>query len=503
MNMFSRLFVTKDKLSEQDVARGSRLLVTDGVCAMGMGALAGGPFLAAFALAIGASHYEIGMLATIALLSQLMQFPGLALIRYFPRRRAIVTVLSGLSRLLWLFIILIPLLFVNRGITFMLQWFMISALVGAAAGPAWNFLLRDIIPKDSFGRLFARRMTLGTALALALTLTGGWFVDWWKAAWPDTALYAYSCLFGAGLLLGLGATFAASRLPEPTMKKDTGTPFISLVTNPVKDGNFRKLLVFVGFWSFAVNMAGPFFVIYMLNRIGISLGLVTMLTVTSQVASLLFLKIWGRLADRYSCKSVLSASGPLFFVSVLAWCFTTMPERYFLTVPLLFAIHALAGMALAGVNVSSAGIALKLSPPDKAHGYMTVFGLAGAVAGAFAPLLGGMLADFFSARELALSLTWSDPLRELSMYALNFKALDFVFLIAFAVGMFALHKLAAVNETGEVPQEKVVGELLDQVFMPFKMASSVEGLRNRAALPVAWLLKAKKRHAGKQTADIE
>ncbi|NQU38404.1 MAG: MFS transporter [Lentisphaerae bacterium] len=497
-NLFTGLFETTDQLSEQDAKRGSRLLIMDGVCATGMGALAGGPFLAAFALAIGASNYEIGMLATIGLLSQLMQLPGLALINFFPKRRAIVTLFAGASRLLWLFIVLIPLLFVNRGMTFLLQWFLISALVGAAAGPAWNSLLRDIVPKESFGRVFAQRMAMGTVLALGLTLGGGWFVDRWKAVSPDTALYAYSCLFGVGIVFGVLATIAVSRLPEPTMKRNADTSLLDLIVDPVKDANFRKLLVFLAFWSFAVNMAGPFFVIYMLQRIGISLSLVTLLTVASQMANLLFLKVWGKLADRYSCKSVLAVSGPLFLVSVLAWCFTTMPERYFFTIPLLFAIHALSGIGLAGVNISAAGIALKLSPSEKAHGYMTVFGLVGALAGACGPLMSGLLADFFAARELGLSLNWSDPARQLSVHAVDLKALDFVFLIAFVVGMFAMRRLAAVKEEGEVPHDKVLGELLDQVFMPFRMVSSVEGLRNRVAQPVASLLRATRKRREKE-----
>lgn len=498
INPLSRLLVTSEQLNEHDIRRGSRLLVVDGVCAMGMGSLAGGPFLAAFALAIGASNYEIGMLVTIALLSQLMQLPGLALTRYFPKRRAIVTISAGIARLLWLFIILIPLLFVNRGITFLLQWFMIAALVGAVAGPAWNSLLRDIIPQQQFGRVFAQRMVLGTALALGLTLFGGWFVDRWTAVAPDTALYAYSCLFALGLALGLVATFVVARLPEPTMAKNPQVSVMNLVIDPVKDHNFRKLLVFLAFWSFAVNMAGPFFVIYMLQRIGLSLSIVTILTVSSQLANLLFLKLWGRLADRYSCKAVLAASGPLFLFSVLAWCFTTMPERYLLTIPVLFVIHILSGIGLAGVNISATGIALKLSPSAKAHGYMTVFGLVGALAGACGPLVSGLLADLFAARELSLTLNWSDPTRLLSVYALNFKALDFVFLIAFAVGMFAMRRLSAVTEEGRIPHTNVLNEVFDQAMLPIKMISSVEGLRNRIALPVASLLRIQRKRQQKK-----
>ncbi len=235
-----------------------------------MEALAGGPFLVAFALAIGASHYDVGMLATIALLSQLMQLPGLALVNAFPKRRAITAILAGISRLLWIFIILIPFLFVNKGMSFLIQWFLIAAMVGAAAGPAWNSLLRDIVPKASFGRVFARRMVLGTALALVLTLGGGYFVDWWQARFPDTVLYAYSCLFLVGVVLGVCGLFAVARLPEPAMKVEHKTSLLDLLKDPLNDSNFRRLLVFIGLWSFAVNIAGPFFIIYMLqrNRVG-------------------------------------------------------------------------------------------------------------------------------------------------------------------------------------------------------------------------------------------
>ncbi|MFC1461003.1 MFS transporter [Verrucomicrobiota bacterium] len=492
-SFFSGLFRTQEALSGQDIVRAERILTVDSVCATGMGALAGGPFLAAFALAIGASNYEVGMLATIALLSQLMQIPGLFITNFFRKRRAITAILAGASRLLWVFIILIPVLFVNRGVTFLLQWFLIAALVGAAAGPAWNSLLRDIVPKQNMGRVFAHRMRLGIGVAMVLTLGGGRFVDWWQSHSPDTVLYAYSCLFAVGVVLGVCGAFAVGRLPEPAMKTDHKQSVFELMKEPVRDSNFRKLLVFAAFWSFAVNMAGPFFIIYMLRRIEISLSMVTLLTVTSQLSNVLFLKIWGRMADRFSSKSVFAVSGPMFFISVLAWSFTTMPDRYFLTIPLLFAIHILSGCALAGVNLCSSSIALKLSPADKAHGYMTVFGLVAALAGACGPFIGGILADFFANRELGLSLSWSDPVRQLSVYAINLKALDFVFLTAFFVGLFAMHKLALVKEEGEIPEGKVVTELIDQVVLPFKMVSSVEGLMNRVSHPVSMIIQQKNR----------
>ncbi|MDA0990163.1 MAG: MFS transporter, partial [Verrucomicrobia bacterium] len=316
--------------------------------------------------------------------------------------------------------------------------------------------------------------------------------------------YAYSCLFIVATALGVGASVAVSRLPETTMAATGGPSTISLLVRPFRDQNFRRLLVFIGFWGFAVNMAAPFFIIYMIQRIGLPLGLVTILTVVSQLSHMLFLNFWGSIADRYSSKSGLLVSGPLFLLTVLAWNFTTLPERYFFTIPLLFIIHIVSGLALAGVNICASAIALKLSPSERAHGHMTVFSLVGALCGAVGPVIGGLLADYFDQRELAVSLHWSDPLHAYSVSAMNFKSLDFVFVLTFIVGIFSIHRLAFVKEEGEVPQGRVISELLDQVILPFRMITSIEGVRNRMAMPVAAVFRgARRRLVSPLTRDPE
>jgi len=481
-------FTTKDALSEQDTRLGLRMIVVDGVCSTAMITLQGGVFITAFALALGASNYEIGLLVTIAFLSQLMQLPGLWLLTRFRKRKLLTAVCVGAARLLWIFIILIPVLFVDRGMTFMLQWLIIASLVAALPGPAWNSLLRDVVPSEKMGRVFSTRIALGTALALSLTLAGGYFVTWWKDAHPANPLYGYSLIFAAGMVFGLLGAMAISRIPEPTMP-EVGTGNIrSLLVTPMKDRNYRRLLYFIASWNFAVNMAGPFFVIYMLKRIEISLFLVTMLVVVSQVTNLVFLRVWGRLADRFSNKSVMSTSGLLFLLSVLAWCFTTMPEKHVLTYPLLVLIHVMSGMATAGTVIASVNIALKLSPKEQAHGYMTVFGITGALAGALGPLVGGVLADFFSARSLDLAINWADPARKLSVYAVNLKALDFLFLISFLMGLYALHRLVSVKEEGEVENKRIMSEFMTEMTGPLRTVSSVSGMRRIALIPVSALL---------------
>jgi MFS family permease len=341
----------------------------------------------------------------------------------------------------------------------------------------------DIVPEKIRGSVFSTRLLLGTLSALTLTLLGGWFVDGWKTARPEHAIYAYSILFTVGVLFGLAGTFAVTRFPEPEMHGEEEIPLFGLLKTPFEDENFRRLLKFVSVWAFSINLAGPFFIIYMMKRLELGLFEVTVLTVINQGSNLLFLRIWGRLADRLSNKSVLAVSSPMFLLAVLGWTFTTMPDKHFLTVPLLIVIQLLTGMSLAGVSVSSANIALKLSPKGLAHAYMTVHGIIGSLAGAIAPLMGGLMATYFTSRQLSVSLNWSEPGRNMSIHAMDLKSLDFLFFISVIVGFYALHLLSQVREEGEVDEEEVRAHLMAEIAAPFRMITTMAGLRHLATIP--------------------
>ncbi|NLF31059.1 MAG: MFS transporter [Planctomycetes bacterium] len=479
-----RLFHTQQSLTPADRRRAAGALMVDGVCSSAMVTLQGGPFLAAFAIALGASNYEVGLLATIGFASQLMQLLGLLLVQRMPVRRAIIVLTAGASRLLWVLILLIPVLFADRGTTFLMQWLFVAAALGAMGVPAWNSLIRDVVPARIMGRLFSRRLVLWMISALVLTGAGGYFVDGWTLWLPDHALYAYSILFAAGLAFGLVGLAAIARLPEPRLEPARAS-LADLLKGPVADRRFRNLLHYIAFWNFAVNMAGPFFIVYLLQRIGLALGTVTMLVVISQITNTLFLRIWGKLADRYSNRSVLAISSPLFLLAIVGWTFTTLPEKHLLTMPLLVAIHVLSGMSLAGVSLASWNIAIKLSPPGQTHAYMAVYGIAGAVGGAVAPMLGGVFADFFATRELAVRINWIDGGQTYGVEALSFKALDFLFLLAFVLGVFSLRFLRRVHEDGHVEEKVVREDLLNETFALFRVVSTIPGLRYLIAGPLS------------------
>lgn len=214
------------------------------------------------------------------------------------------------------------------------------------------------------GTYLASRLAAATALGAVLSVIAGFSIDGLTNALGDAST-AYGIIFLLAAICGLWGAFLLTKVPEPRLPpRDVSAKWITTLITPVKDPNFRRLLIFSGAWSFTVIMSGAFFAVYMLQRIGIPMSGVILFAVLSQVTNIYFFKVWGRIADRFSNKSVLAVSVPLFIL--LLYPFTTRPERYSMTIPLLTVIHIIGGIATAGFNLCAANIALKLAPHGKA-----------------------------------------------------------------------------------------------------------------------------------------
>lgn len=473
-------------VSESQLHRGLRSLLYDGMCSQVMGTLTGGAFLVAFALLLGASNTVIGLIAAVGPLAQILQIPAIYLVEKVRLRKVLVVSSSFLSRLFWLVIAGLP-WFAPESVRvpmFMAALFLYFGL-GAVSGCAFNSWMRDLIPEGIMGRYFARRLAISIALGAGLSLMAGIGVDYYEKI-GEKAIGAYSILFVFGAAAGLLGVYSLSRIPEPRMAPAQPQGLWQLLTEPFRDYNFRRLVLFLGSWNFAVNMAGPFFVVYMLRRLDMSMTWIMVLAVGGQFVNVAFLRIWGTLADRFTNKSVLSVSGPLFILVIAIWPFTTLPDRWVLTIPLLVAIHVLSGISTAGVTLATGNIALKLAPRGKATAFLATNALVSGLAATVAPILGGIFADFFADRQLNLTLNWfsqSGIEETFRLHALDLKGLDFVFGISFLLGLYAWHRLLGVREEGEVEEAVVITEFYAEVRKAVRNISNVAGLRHLTYFP--------------------
>jgi MFS family permease len=475
----SKRFAVKETLTEDELQIGFRNVTRDGICSQSMVSLTQGAFLVGFALKLGATNIVIGLLSAIIPLAQLIQIPSIYLVESYRVRRKISVFASATSRTLLFFMALIPFLFSPQlGLIFLLLALVLNTTIGAISTCSWNSWMHDLVPPDRLGSVFSRRMTLATAVSIPIFVISGFFIDFSKKLFPDFELYGYSILFFLGFIAGMiGINFLA-RIPEPRMKpSETSQGFLKQILEPFKDLNFRKLLIFLGVWNFAVNLAAPFFTVYMLTVLGLQMSAVIIFMTLSLLMNIAFLRLWGRFSDRFSNKSVLGVCGPLFIICIFLWTFTSIPGWGALTVPLLVTIHLLLGISTAGITLASGNIGLKLAPEGQATAYLATNSFISSLSAGFAPLLGGVLADSLAGTELTWTITWTSPTGILTFQTLNFRQWEFVFFFAVLIGIYSIHRLAMVQERGEVKEEVVVKELRSEVMRGLRSVSSAVGLQ--------------------------
>lgn len=472
-----------------------------------MTSLTTGAFLVAYALLLGASNTIIGLIASVGPLTQILQIPAIYLIERTRRRKALAVAAALLSRSFWFVIAALPWL-VDLGaegarIPMLLVCLTLYSGFGTIQSCAFNSWKRDIVPESIMGRYLAKRLTIATAMSAVLTLASGFVIDRGSQT-MESAIPVYSLLFAMGAGFGFIGAFALSHVPEPQMAPSTGASLYRLLMEPLRDVNFRKLLMFLGSWNFAVNLAAPFFSVYLIKTLQMPMAWVIGLSVASQFANVVFYRIWGRLADRFSNKSVMSVSGSLFVVTIAAWPFVTLPDKYVLTIPLLVLIHVLAGISTAGVNLSAAGLALKSAPRGKATAFLAVNAIISGTAATIAPILAGIVSDHVADERLSIDFKWLRGTYErYHLTAFDLQGLDFLFVIAFVFGLYALHRLLAVSEQGEVEEDVVRGELYGEVRRVVRSVANVAGLRQLTEMPATLVMHARARRANRRGAATE
>ena len=465
--------------AEAEVKRGQDVMILEGVFSRAMEGVTGGVVLAGFALALGASDLEIGLLAAIPFLAQLVHIPAVALLARFPDRRPLVVACAVLSRVLFVAMAAIPLLDLGaRPVAVLLALLVLYAVVATLAGAGWQVWVRELVPRESIGRYFGRRMAILSAVGLVTLLAAGQVVTFAQGGRPAGSLpVGYMALFAAGALLGVVSAAILARAPSRPLQTGPHRPFRDAIARPFQDANYRRVLVFLGAWGFAANLALPFFSVVLLRTMGYSLAVVTVLAALSQVANVAGLRLWAPLTDRFGNKPILGLSASVFLVAMLAWALLPKtPGTTALAVATL--VHLLMGFSLAGLDVAGNGIVMKMAPNDDVPGYLASASVVKSLATGVAPLLGGLVATLLAGRTWTLQIGWTSPTDTGVVTALRFVPHDLLFLASVVLGLYALHRLLGFHEEGEMPPEEVVRSMRRDVGH----ASSIAGMRTFAHL---------------------
>ena len=150
----------KPFLSHKDSQQALRMIIWEGVASTALFRVVGSGLLAAFAIALGASNLQLGLLSAIPFITQPLQIPVILLVERLRRRKIIVLASWIPAQSMWILIALIP-LFADGpsqlSVAFLLVFLACRGALAAVTNCAWSSWEKDLVPQGILGSFFPGR----------------------------------------------------------------------------------------------------------------------------------------------------------------------------------------------------------------------------------------------------------------------------------------------------------------------------------------------------------
>jgi len=372
-------------------------------------ATSGAP-LTLFAKGLGASNFQIGLLAALPFVASLASLPASVLIDRTGARKLIF--LSGLylQRIMWFPIAIVPLWIIHAygpgATSTAMGVFLVMVLImhagQASGGTAWVSWMADVVPERSRGKYFSRRRQWGLLSAIPTALVVGYALDHWAGGahhGQGQPVSMQTMIWIAGIFM-VAAVFgnldiAMFHWVKPVRAAPRAhLPLHESLRRPLKNKQFLWFAGFVGTMIFAVGPIGQFVTLYLIEKVGVNnLQTQLILLVTPSVAQLIVLPVWGKVIDRYGRKPALVIASLGLVPVGLGWCLMNSGIAW------LGYVLAVLGAALwVGVEVANFNLTLEMSgladaDDEGGSGYSAVSSVITSVAGLAGGLTWGLIAQ--------------------------------------------------------------------------------------------------------------
>ncbi len=409
----------------------------------------GNVFLIGFALLLGATPMQIGLLSSIPFFANIAQIIGSYFIERRGRRKGIFLWAAFTSRLLWIMLIITPLILIppENSIWMIIFIFALSSILSSVSGVAWLSWITTIVPRNILGKFFSKRIAYMSFLGVVIGLLAGFFIDYFGIIMPP--LYTFAILFFIGTIFSVVGVLFMSRVREFPIEGERVAfkKFKELVKTPFKNPDFVKFVRFGAVWGFALGIVGPFIFVYQIKVLELGYMMIVALSTLFVVSGVISLGKWGDIVDKYGAKNVIVMTALIVSLYPLFFLFITK-ENYLVLIP----INILAGIAWSGVDFASAQILIRTAPQTNRSVYFSTFTAASGIAFAIGPIIGGLLANIFA---------------NVSYSALffTFSGLHFLFIISGLLRLWSTSFIKDIHEPEAGRIEDVLSDMKTNRFM--------------------------------------
>jgi len=382
-----------DMLSDQRVRRTLWLSIIEGSFTQVFLVWTSGSILTGLMLFLGASPKQLAAVVSIPLLVQVLNPVSAWLVSNLGSRKQFMIVAGFLGRSIWLVPVLLPLLGLpgHTMVKVMLGVVLISAFFQNSLGPAWASLMADVVPDASRGKYFGLRNGLLGIIGTGSALGAGWYLDHTPAPGGFQVVLLIAVIF-ALVGIRLYSFHYEPKLPKPD------TSLLHMISEPFRDANFRRFLLFSVYWNMAVMLAAPFVIPYFFTHLKMTFTQIAIWGAIASVSTLFIGAWWGRIADRVGHKQVLKVTTFLAgSVHPACWILATPGNLTFVWIS-----GIMDALSWGGINSAMFNLSVVTAPRHKRMMYLAVIGSVTGIAGFCSGLFSGVLLEFLLKHDAML-----------------------------------------------------------------------------------------------------
>jgi MFS family permease len=415
----------------------------DGVFAAIYSSITGGVLVTNFLMDLNASTVQIGLVASIPLAANLLQPLGAYFSEQMTSRHWYCLWVYVPARLLWL-ILALGVGLLSQGVIdaqMLIAWTLMIAIlsygVGALGSAAWLSWMAVLVPRRLRGRYFGLRNSASNLTSLVAVPLAGTAI----ARFPGGSVQGFGLTLVLAIVFGLISllfqNFMADvnpqlqqALAEPDQRitkvepvHEASIAIEDVLEEPVKEDiksklDFWMFLIYYSGWMFAFSLSAPFFNLYMLDNLNLSISQVTLYSSLMAGANLMLLTTWGWLADRFGNSLLLLGGGLIAALTPLLWLFVgTGDLSVWVWLPLL---HVIMGGSISAIELCANNLQIGVSPIRNQSSYLGWIAAGSGVSGAVGATLGGYLAEHWQIGGLLGLFILSSGCRLAALFPLFF-----------------------------------------------------------------------------------
>lgn len=395
-----------DKPAAERLERNIRINVYHGVASI-LALNMASPFVGIFAVKLGASEFQVGLLSSApALVSLLSMIPGGKFIDGKSKKQRTVAAFILAQKVFYLFMATIPFFTPDKR-----AWLLVLAATAmnapaSIANVGWQAFISRLVPASKRAAAFASRNRIMNIVGTVVVLLTGRMIDiigfpiGYQVAFAGTFLFTlleirvFNAIDESTVDLptmpGAVASTDAPAIPSPESSEKTG--LLQLIRRDiagiVKHGPFIRYTVASIAFYMSWQTPWPLFTLYQTKVLNANNMWVSLLNLANTSGSLVGYGFWVKKMNKYGNLRTLFMSSVLIFIVPLAYALSK-------SLAMVAGFNMLTGAVFSGVNLALFNTLLEVTPEDNKATYIAYYTTAVNASAIFAPMIGVGLLNAF------------------------------------------------------------------------------------------------------------